>query len=442
MYFVFGLVCLILILDIYLIKISGFGLDFYFLSTNQQVLMFIVMALAGVIGQVIIIQYVENKIRDSKTILTKYLGKLHTIFRIFQYSLATLIVLVSSQMLFTNQYNTILLMIIISFSYLIMMLLLGILSARFISWLKLYRSLVGASYALASIALLVNAMVTLVYIDYLLATKPSIIGAYQGGLFFPVSIGQILYSAYFIITIISFTLTWIATAILLYHYSHKFGKVKYWLIMISPLIYFLSQFLTLVPNLIHSLISQDPVLYSTILTLTFTTTKIVGGIFFGIAFLLISKNLPRGSVIKENMIICAFGFIIFFISSQSVDLVIAPYPPFGLISTAFVGLSCYLILVGIYSSALSASHDTKLRESIKDLAKSESKLLDSIGRAETIIGKSDAVKEIENRVTKLTREYSENAMSETGISSSLTEQDAKDYLVQVLEEIKSKEVKK
>lgn len=139
------------------------------------------------------------------------------------------------------------------------------------------------------------------------------------------------------------------------------------------------------------------------------------------------------------MTICAFGFIIFFISTQSVGLVIAPYPPFGLISTAFVGLSCYLILVGIYSSALSTSHDTKLRESIRNLAKSESKLLDGIGKAEAVIGKADAVKEIEFRVTKLTREYSEHALNETGISSSFTEEDAKNYLAQVLNELKSKQ---
>ncbi len=323
-----------------------------------------------------------------------------------------------------------------------MALLLGILSSRFISWLRLYRTVVGVSYALASVALLANAVITVLYVDYLLATKPITIGPFQGGIFYPVSIGQALYSGYFITSIISFTLTWIATAILLYHYSNKIGKVKYWIIISLPLVYFLSQFLTLVPNLLHFLISQNPALFSTILTLTFTTTKIVGGIFFGTSFLLISKNLPRGSIIKDSMIICAFGFILFFISTQSVGLVVAPYPPFGLISTAFVGLSSYLILVGIYSSALSASHDTKLRESIRILAKNESKLLDGIGKAEVVIGKVQAYREIENRVTKLTREYSENALNETGISSSLTEQDAKDYLVQVLKELTSKEVNK
>ena len=38
-----------------------------------------------------------------------------------------------------------------------------------------------------------------------------------------------------------------------------------------------------------------------------------------------------------------------------------------------------MLLVGIYSSAISVSHDIKLRQSIRKLAVKESKLLDSIG---------------------------------------------------------------
>jgi ElaB/YqjD/DUF883 family membrane-anchored ribosome-binding protein len=135
------------------------------------------------------------------------------------------------------------------------------------------------------------------------------------------------------------------------------------------------------------------------------------------------------------MKICTFLFIFFYISSQSLELVIAPYPPFGLISTAFVGLSSYLILIGIYSSALSASHDIKLRQSIRNLAKNESKLLDSIGR-----GAND--KEIQNKVTKLTRVHREEVLSQTGIPSTLSEEDAKEYLTEVLKELKSRNLSK
>src|SRR5262249_9571569 len=160
-------------------------------------------------------------------------------------------------------------------------------------------------------------------------------------------------SGYAISTIISFILTWVATAFLLRHYSKKLGKLKYWTIVCCPLIYFLSQFLTLSPKLMDTLLSTDPVYYSMVLSLIFTMGKVAGGVFFGIAFWLISRSLPKISVVKDYLIICAYGFIFFFISNQAIVLVIAPYPPFGIIAIAFAGLASYLIIIGIYYSALS-----------------------------------------------------------------------------------------
>jgi hypothetical protein len=44
-----------------------------------------------------------------------------------------------------------------------------------------------------------------------------------------------------------------------------------------------------------------------------------------------------------------------------------------------IGLSSYLILVGVYSSAISVSEDIKIRQTIRKFTLKESKLLDSIG---------------------------------------------------------------
>jgi len=104
-------------------------------------------------------------------------------------------------------------------------------------------------------------------------------------------------------------------------------------------------------------------------------------------------------------------------------LVIAPYPPFGLIATAYIGLSSYLILIGIYPSALSVSQDAKLRQSISKFVKSESKLLGSIGIAKT-------ENEIQSKVLKMTRENQHLMLEETGIQSALTDEDVKKYLLQ------------
>ena len=75
------------------------------------------------------------------------------------------------------------------------------------------------------------------------------------------------------------------------------------------------------------------------------------------------------------------------------------------------------------------SEDSKLRQSIRNLAVQESKLLDSIGTAHM-------EQEIQRRVLTITKQNQDRMAEETGIQSSLTDEDVKDYLGQVLEEVK------
>jgi hypothetical protein len=130
------------------------------------------------------------------------------------------------------------------------------------------------------------------------------------------------------------------------------------------------------------------------------------------------------------MILSAFGFMLFFISNQAaVVFPVISYPPFGLATILFVGLSSYFIMVGIYSSAISISEDSELRRSIRTFAIKESKLLDSIGIAHM-------EQEIQKRVLRLAKEQEETMVEQTGIQSSLDEHDMKEYLEQVINEVK------
>jgi two-component sensor histidine kinase len=73
----------------------------------------------------------------------------------------------------------------------------------------------------------------------------------------------------------------------------------------------------------------------------------------------------------------------------------------------------------------------KLRQAIKKFAANQSKLLDSIGSAEM-------ENEIQGRVIALTKRHKDLLEEETGVQSSLTEDDVKQYLEVVLKEIKKK----
>ena len=90
-------------------------------------------------------------------------------------------------------------------------------------------------------------------------------------------------------------------------------------------------------------------------------------------------------------------------------------------------LASYLFTVGLYSSAIAVSQDSSLRTSIRA---SLLELVDNIGTAQM-------EQEIEKRVLKVAREQQDVLTEQSGIESSLTEEDMKQYLEQVIEEVKN-----
>ena len=71
-----------------------------------------------------------------------------------------------------------------------------------------------------------------------------------------------------------------------------------------------------------------------------------------------------------------------------------------------------------------------LRKSIRRLAKSETKFLDSIGRAQT-------EKEIQSKVLNMVREHKETIFDQTGVNATLTNYDVKSYLSEILKELRN-----
>jgi hypothetical protein len=120
--------------------------------------------------------------------------------------------------------------------------------------------------------------------------------------------------------------------------------------------------------------------------------------------------------------------MLLFSSNQASGLALVPYPPFGLATVSFLGLSSFLIFIGIYSSAISVSEDSELRKSIRRYIE-KSRLLDNIGTAQM-------EREIEKNVLTFTKRNQDKMVENTGIQSSLSENDVKQYLEQVLQEVR------
>ena len=92
--------------------------------------------------------------------------------------------------------------------------------------------------------------------------------------------------------------------------------------------------------------------------------------------------------------------------------------------------ACF-VSIGWYSLALSIAQDKKLRQTIRNKVRDESRLLDDIGTAQM-------EQELQKRVMKFTQESEQKMKEESGIPSSLQENDIKVYMDYVIEEVKQK----
>jgi hypothetical protein len=130
------------------------------------------------------------------------------------------------------------------------------------------------------------------------------------------------------------------------------------------------------------------------------------------------------------MAIAACGTVLLYVTLQA-QVSQAAYPPFGLVSTACVGLSTYLMYIGLYSSAVTVSQDLALRQSISKSVTAQSKLLDSIGTAQMKT-------ELQRRVLTVAKKASDDMAEKTGVEASMTEDEIKDYIGRLIKELESK----
>ena len=79
------------------------------------------------------------------------------------------------------------------------------------------------------------------------------------------------------------------------------------------------------------------------------------------------------------------------------------------------------MLIGIYSSAVSVAQDSRLRCEIRKSVQRQSSLLDKIGTAQM-------QQEIENMVLSTIKSQAENLRSETGIETSLDENEMRENI--------------
>ena len=399
------------------------------LSSNVGVAAFIGIAIIFAVTQYFILIYIKQSDKETRARVL-YLDLTHSIVSIAQYILVGILAFVILQIIIAQQYSIVTLYASHAISYGLWIVTLGLLAGAFFSWYRLSnKNIMVLILALSMIAYVVNGITGLVsYSDMLTQQKP-VITSKDVAKFPEFSIallGSQIVLASQIASSIAYILTWIGTIKLLYHHVKKLGKIKFWIIMGTAMIYYLISF----PLFVLGYFTPSENVDAMTNILIFSLGGIFTGIIFGAAFLSVARTLQKESALRNHMIIAAYGFLLFYIAGSAMASQ-AAYPPYGLASVSLTGLSCYLIYSGLFSSAAIVSQDTTLRQSIRRSVTEQSKLLDSIGTAHM-------EQELQSRVLTITKKNSDAMAEETGVETSMTEDDIKNYLEIVMNELHSK----
>ncbi len=344
-----------------------------------------------------------------KKITWRYESRLPLTFR-YHYAiiLATLILtlalifLIILQLVLLQQYSIDLLRVQTYLSHLSPIWFLSFLIFSFLKWLTFKKNLVIILYSISLIFVCVNLLISLVYLDSHFSASHSVIVRPLTIVSNVISLGgssftQSLSTAFDVLSVVSFLFMWVATAALLSQFKFKMGRLKFYLLMSIPLLYYLFPFQGYFGDIFFPLLVFSPVVFTVFYILVFSGTKQVGAVFFGLTFWSAS-SLVYDERIRRSLLISSIGMVIVFTSIELAPLQYRVYPPYGLVTEAYIPLGAFLLFVGIFASAIQISRNTELRKEFYKSASGQLALFKNIGI-------SQMEKELEERVKAYAKKF-------------------------------------
>jgi hypothetical protein len=403
------------------------------LSTETKKIIFSLIAIICLILQFIIQHYTKGLAIKSELGRRLRLKVFERLSQFAFYFIAVTVSYLIFQLFYFGYYYTFTLMLIVLVAYGTASVLIGKTAILFFSWYRQTHNYVILMYFVSLSLILFTLVLTDTIVNIHLNARPDKIREFLGGTM-DVTGGRYSYFnlLYKISTIVSFLSIWLTTSILMYSAGRGLiRQIRNWVMPIALLAYFLTIYLfqEIYKPILFPILKFDPILLSIVLIMIFTLAKPVGGIMFGVTFWNISRKVSFEKTLRGYMILSGYGFLLLFGTNQASSLVLTPYPPFGIATVTILIVSSYLIMVGIYTSAALVSINNKVRNSVHEIAK-ESKLLDFIGKAE-----------LEKEITKIVKKDSKETEMEEDIaktSYNLDEQDLKDYIIEVADELRKK----
>jgi hypothetical protein len=402
-----------------------------FSTSRAGMSLFVLVTGVLVVGTYIILKMTGDKIRGQGMKGT-YENKLAIgVWAIYCLMIATMAFVVL-QILFFSEYYTGLLSIASTISYGLAAYLMGLLAYHFLSWFIRNRSLVILLYGLASVsASIYVGLVAVIFYVEIFIHQPAVTTLESAASFPAIEPGleQILIITLpGILTAATFLSFWGGTIAILYANIRRIGRARFWFLVTTPIIFFLGTLISLYPEIQGAAPKNDPNSIIIPMYVTIFSQVIAIGLF-STAFISMARAIPHHQI-SDYMYITCFGLTLFSIGIIA-TVSGAGYPPFGLPTVSLVGLFSFLLFTGLYHSAISTAEDSSLRRSIKVSARQQLKLLDSIGTAEM-------ENRLEKKVLEVIKSNAENLMQQSGIEPSLSQSEAKQYLYEVLDEVKDR----
>ena len=413
-------------------SVIGFVSDFLveLITSNFGISLFVFISAVFTGASFVIFQLISKSTSEVRR-NSKELRVLHSTVLIIQLSLIAALMALLGQIVFFSEYYTAFIITIAALSPLTAAFVMIMACSTLIGWFRFNRgSYVVLIFALAfSISAYVFIYTSFASI-YRLLEKNMIITSeseviYPTDAFEPGSIQSILTDTYKFAATANFVMLLAGSAMMLSHYSARLGQIKFWAMVIVPSVYYIS---ILVDALGIYVPASEAELFNYYIYASLN--GIIGGILLGLLFWSISRTMRPNKAVMNYLLLCSFGLVLLSIATVG-QVSVAAFPPFGIAAFSMLPLSSYLIILGFYSAATSISQDVRLRQYIRELCKADSGFLSTIGEAQL-------EKKVQAKASDLEHVVKEERLElekKSGVKSSMQEQDIKQYLLEVLQEV-------
>lgn len=427
----------ILVLDSAIVKFSSYSGTSFPTSLNVAIFVgfFTIFAAASIL--------LTNSVRN---LVSRYEYKFVPLFdpRYFYYMISVILIstfviilMIIMQLTLLSEYDLSLLRIQTYISHFSALVFLSFLIFLFVRWLTSRRNYILILYTISLSLLSTSLIISLIYLDSyftnhpISTVRPLAINFYISCCVFGSPYTESLSAVFDILSLSSFLLMWIATSILLNQYRYRMGRIKYFTVICIPLIYYVFPFQGYFGDVLFPLLISSPLVFSAIYVLIFSATKQVGAVFFGLAYWFAS-DLVYDDRVRKSLLVTSIGMVVLFSSITLAPLQYSVYPPYGLVTEAFIPLGAYLLLVGIFTSAVHISRDAAVRKELYAIALNQLDLLRTIGTLEM-------ERIFEGRVKYLEKIHRISGLPERSSKAEEIEvENVKKILHEVLEEVHSR----